>query len=109
MTAGPASTGRSPSPNWRSPTPRSSTQPRRARAWFEAAIDRHLDLGRPEQVSLVVDRKVINRGQHKTPGRFATEVITHDVDPQLQIHYKSSKAKALPQGRPGPPGGNDHQ
>ena len=50
--------------------------------------------------SLVVDRKVINRGRRKTPGRFATEVITRDVAPQLQIHYKSSKVKAyLKEGR----------
>jgi hypothetical protein len=75
-------------------------QPRRARAWFEAAIGDHLDLGRPERVSLVVNRKVVNRGRFKTPGRFATEVITSDVAPQLQIHYKSSKAKAyLKEGR----------
>lgn len=74
--------------------------PRRARAWFEAAIAGHLDLGRPEQVSLVVDRRIVNRGKHKTPGRFATEIITRDVAPQLQIHYKSSKAKAyLKEGR----------
>ena len=75
-------------------------QPRRARAWFEAAIAGHLDVGRPERVSLVVNRKVVNRGKNKTPGRFATEVITRDVAPQLQIHYKSSKAKAyLKEGR----------
>lgn len=75
-------------------------QPRRARAWFEAAIGSHLDLGRPERVALVVDRRIINRGKNKTPGRFATEVITRDVAPQLQIHYKSSKAKAyLKEGR----------
>jgi hypothetical protein len=74
--------------------------PRRARAWFEAAITRHLDLGRPEKVSLVVDRKVRSGGKKKTPGRFATEVITRDVTPHLQIHYKSSKAKAyLKEGR----------
>ena len=75
-------------------------QPRRARAWFEAAIGDHLDLGRPERISLLVDRTVVNRGRHKTPGRFATEVITRDTAPQLQIHYKSSKAKAyLKEGR----------
>jgi len=75
-------------------------QPRRARAWFEAAIGEHLDLGRPERVSLVVNRNIVNRGRRKTPGRFATEVITRDVAPQLQIHYKSSKAKAyLKEGR----------
>jgi hypothetical protein len=75
-------------------------QPRRARAWFEAAIGCHLDLGRPERVSLVVNRRIGSRGRNKTPGRFATEVITRDVAPQLQIHYKSSKAKAyLKEGR----------
>src|SRR5205807_5062211 len=72
----------------------------RARAWFEAAVAGHLDLGRPERVSLVVDRKVLNRGKNRTPGRFATEVFTRDVAPQIQIHYKSSKAKAyLKEGR----------
>src|SRR5207244_1764725 len=75
-------------------------QPRRARAWFEAAIGEHLDLGRPERVSLVVNRTVLSGAKNKTPGRFATEVITRDVAPQLQIHYKSSKAKAyLKEGR----------
>ena len=75
-------------------------QPRRARAWFEAAIGAHLDLGRPERVSLVVNRTVLGGRKRKTPGRFATEVITRDVAPQLQIHYKSSKAKAyLKEGR----------
>ena len=75
-------------------------QPRRARAWFEAAIGDHLDLGRPERVSLLVDRRVLSGAKHKTPGRFATEVITRDTAPQLQIHYRSSKAKAyLKEGR----------
>jgi len=75
-------------------------QPRRARAWFEAAIGDHLDLGRPERVSLLVDRRVLSGVKHKTPGRFVTEVITRDTAPHLQIHYKSSKAKAyLKEGR----------
>jgi hypothetical protein len=42
-------------------------QPRQARAWFEAAIGDHLDLGRPEKVSLVVNRTIVNRGRRKTP------------------------------------------
>jgi hypothetical protein len=75
-------------------------QPRRARAWFEAAITGHLDLGRPDKVALVVNRRIQGGRRHPTPGRFATEVITRDVAPQLQIHYKSSKAKAyLKEGR----------
>jgi hypothetical protein len=75
-------------------------EPRRARAWFEAAIREHLDLGRPERVLLVVNRTVVNRGKRKTPSRFVTEVVSKDVVPQLQIPYKSSKAKAyLKEGR----------
>jgi hypothetical protein len=74
--------------------------PRRGRAWFEAAIRDHLDLGRPEQVALVVDRHVRPRGKNPTPGRFATEVVARDINPKLQIHYKSSKAKCyLKEGR----------
>lgn len=74
--------------------------PRRGRAWFDAAIRDHLDLGRPEQVALVVDRTIRSRGKNPTPGRFATEVVARDVHPKLQIHYKSSKTKAyLKEGR----------
>ena len=69
-------------------------QPRQGRAWFEAAIGGHLDLGRPEKVSLVVNRTVRSRGKNPTPGRFATEVIARDISPQIQIHYKSDKVKA---------------
>lgn len=69
-------------------------RPQTGRAWFEAAIRQHLDLGRPEQVSLVVDRRIRTSGKHPTPGRFATRVITRGIDPHLQIHYKASKVKA---------------
>jgi len=65
-------------------------QPNNGRAWFENAIREHLDLGRPERVSLVVDRRVNRR----TPGRFATKIVTRGVDPQIQIHYRASKVKA---------------
>lgn len=65
-------------------------RPASGRAWFEAAIRDHLDLGRPERVSLVVDRRITRR----TPGRFATKVVTRGVDPQIQIHYRASKVKA---------------
>ncbi|AQZ63185.1 unnamed protein product [[Actinomadura] parvosata subsp. kistnae] len=71
-------------------------QPANGRAWFDAAIKEHLDLGRPEKVTLVVDRRIMPN----TPGRFATQVITRDIDPTIQIHYKSSKVKAyLKDGR----------
>ncbi|MGH7746699.1 MAG: hypothetical protein ACREQ5_18380, partial [Candidatus Dormibacteria bacterium] len=65
-------------------------RPQAGRAFFEAAIRDHLDLGRPEKVRLVVDRRISSR----TPGKFQTQVITKGVDPTIQIHYKSSKVKA---------------
>jgi len=65
-------------------------RPQSGRAFFDAAIKDHLDLGRPEHVRLVVNRAITSR----TPGRFSTEVITKGVDPTIQIHYKSSKVKA---------------
>lgn len=64
-------------------------RPSSGRAWFEAAIREHLDLGRPDRVALVFDRR-INR---RTPGRFSTRVITRGVDPSIQIHYRASKLK----------------
>jgi hypothetical protein len=54
-------------------------RPQSGRAWFEAVIRDNLDLGRPERVSLVVDRRITRR----TPGRFETRVITKGVDPYL--------------------------
>jgi hypothetical protein len=69
-------------------------QPASGRAWFEAAIRDHLDLGRPEQVTLVVNRRITTKGPYRTPGRFETRVVRRDVDPQIQIRYKASKVKA---------------
>ena len=59
------------------------------RVFFEEVIRENLDLGRPSQVSLVFDRKVIRR----TPGRFRTRVITDGVVPSLHVDYKKSRIK----------------
>lgn len=64
-------------------------QPRTGRAFFEGVIRDHLDLGRPDQVSLTFDRRVTRR----TPGTFRTRVITRGVDPQIHANYKSSRIK----------------
>jgi len=64
-------------------------RPASGRAWFEATIREHLDLGRPDQVALVFSRRISKR----TPGRFCTRVITRGVDPSIQIHYRASKLK----------------
>src|SRR5947209_1675665 len=64
-------------------------RPQTGRAFFEGVIRDHLDLGRPDQVVLVFDRKLLPR----TPGRFRTRIITRGVDPQLSCTYKSSRLK----------------
>ena len=64
-------------------------QPVTGRIFFEEVIRENLDLGRPSQVSLVFDRKVIRR----TPGRFRTRVITDGVVPSLHVDYKKSRIK----------------
>jgi hypothetical protein len=64
-------------------------QPRYGRAFFEQAIRDHLDLGRPDQVSLLFERRVTKR----TPGVFRTRVITAGVNPNIQATFKHSAVK----------------
>jgi len=67
--------------------------PAAGRIFFEQVIRDNLDIGRPDQVSLIFGRKVIRRGKHPTPGRFRTRVITSGVVPSLHVDYKHSKIK----------------
>jgi hypothetical protein len=69
------------------------TRPAAGRAFFEGLIRDHLDLGRPDQVSLVFGRPVRLAGPRPTPGTFQTKVITDGVDPQIVCYYKSSRLK----------------
>ncbi len=64
-------------------------RPQAGRAWFEAVIRDHLDIGRPDQVALIFDRRISRR----TPGTFRTRVITKGVDPILSCYYRSSRIK----------------
>ena len=64
-------------------------KPAAGRAWFEQTIRDQLDLGRPDKVQIIFDRKVTKR----TAGRFQTKVITKGVEPVIQAHYKHSKVK----------------
>ncbi|MCA1698498.1 MAG: hypothetical protein LC790_06160, partial [Actinobacteria bacterium] len=71
-------------------------RPAAGRAWFEQAITDQLDLGRPDRVQIVFDRKITRA----TPGIFQTKVITRGVAPVIQAHYKHSKVKQyLKEGR----------
>jgi hypothetical protein len=64
-------------------------RPQAARAFFEGVIRDHLDIGRPDQVVLIFDRKLTPR----TPGRFRTKIVTRGVNPQLSCTYKSCRLK----------------
>jgi hypothetical protein len=64
-------------------------RPRSGRIFFEQVIRENLDLGRPDQVQLVFERRVTKR----TPGRFRTRVLTDGVTPSLHVDYKHSRIK----------------
>jgi hypothetical protein len=68
-------------------------RPVSGRIFFEQVLHDNLDIGRPDQVSLVFNRRIIGKGRHQTPGRFRTRVITDGVIPSLHIDYKNTKIK----------------
>ena len=50
--------------------------PRRARAFFEAAVADNLDIGRPDEVKLIFSRQIRNN----TKSEFATKVVTRGTE-----------------------------
>jgi hypothetical protein len=68
-------------------------QPVSGRVFFEQVIRDNLDAGRPDQVSLIFDRRLMSRGRRATPGRFRTRVLTAGVTPSLHIDYKHTTIK----------------
>jgi hypothetical protein len=64
-------------------------RPQTGRIFFEQVIRENLDLGRPDQVQLIFERRVTRR----TPGRFRTRVLTEGVTPSLHIDYKNTRIK----------------
>jgi len=68
-------------------------RPLTGRLFFEQVIRENLDLGRPDQVALIFDRRIVRRGRRPTPGRFRTRVLTEGVTPSLYVDYRSSRIK----------------
>ena len=64
-------------------------RPVTGRVFFEEIIRENLDIGRPEQVQLIFNRRITRR----TKSRFRTRVITDGVVPSLYVDFKSSKIK----------------
>jgi len=64
-------------------------RPQTGRGFFEEVIRENLDVGRPDQMQLIFNRRVTRR----TPGRFRTRVLTEGVVPALHVDYKKAKVK----------------
>ncbi len=64
-------------------------RPVTGRCFFEEVIRENLDLGRPDQMQLIFNRRITCR----TPGSFRTRVLTEGVVPSLHVQYKKSKVK----------------
>lgn len=68
-------------------------KPVAGRMFFEQVIRDNLDIGRPDQIALVFNRRLIRRGPGRTPGLFRTRVITNGVTPSLHADYKHTRIK----------------
>lgn len=64
-------------------------RPATGRIFFDQVIRENLDLGRPQQVRLIFDRRVSRR----TPDRFQTRVVTKGVIPSIHFDFKSARIK----------------
>ena len=75
-------------------------RPLSGRILLDEVFRENLDLGRPDHVGLVFDRRIIRKGPHPTPGVFRTRVLTSGVTPSLRppavasaLKLKSSQAR----------------
>ncbi len=64
-------------------------RPVQGRVFFEEVLRENPDMGRPDHVQLIFDRRVHRR----TPSRYRTRVITDRVTPSLHVDYKHSRIK----------------
>ena len=69
------------------------TQPRYARAFFEALVTDNLDLGRPDTIEIVFGRRILNGKQRATQGTFKTKVITRGTEVTINAFYRHSRIK----------------
>jgi hypothetical protein len=67
--------------------------PRYARSFFEALVADNLDVGRPDTVELVFDRRIVNGRKRATQGVFKTKVVTRGVDVTVNAFYRHSRIK----------------
>ncbi|MEZ4637377.1 MAG: hypothetical protein R2856_20880 [Caldilineaceae bacterium] len=58
-------------------------RPLRGREFFEQVMRDNLDLGRPDRLQLIFDRRI----RKNTPSRFRTQVVQVGVQPSPYITY----------------------
>jgi len=63
--------------------------PRHARAFFDALVHDNLGMGRPDEISLIFDRRI----RSDTPTGFLTKVVTRGVDTTVNFFYRHSRIK----------------
>jgi hypothetical protein len=66
-------------------------RPVHGRLFFEQVIRENLDLGRPEEMKLIFNRRIPRR--RRTRERFCTRIVTHGVTPSLNVYYKNTRIK----------------
>ena len=64
-------------------------QPVHGRMFFEDVIRENIDLGRPENVQLIFNRRI----HRNNSTRFRTRVITEGVIPSVHVYYKKARVK----------------
>jgi hypothetical protein len=65
-------------------------RPAHGRLFFEQVIRENLDLGRPQEVQLIFQRRIA-RGSKAA--RLRTRIVTQDVTPSLNVYYKNARIK----------------
>ena len=68
-------------------------RPASGRVFFETVIRENLDVGRPDRVSLIFDRRIHSGRWRPTVSRFRTRVFTQGVTPSLHVEYKHTTIK----------------
>ncbi len=84
-------------------------RPVTGRVFFEQVDLEDLDLGRPDQVSLIFDRHLIPHRATPNPRRLLTRVITARITPNLPVDYKHASIKEYPKERPSVTHRDHHQ
>lgn len=65
-------------------------RPLHGRQFFEEVIRDQLDLGRPEKIQMLFNRRVPKR---RGEGPFRTRIFSSDVNPSIQIRHRSTNVK----------------